>query len=310
MRRALFGVFLFGSIACLAADGSAPQVKPTFGWPSDFHATVAMTIEVKQWNSVEGDSKTRFEASSRWTVEKDGGRLFVRRTVPEGWKRAADFGAMAIAQRVVDYVPTIVVGSNGAFLGIEGLAEGRSQFVEEGGPSLFSGLSKETLMSTALSDGGLKAIVQDFWSALVESWIVWRDELGTGHVFSFESAVPQLGGDNLQFDGRSAETGTEECSRGGIVRSCHVYVVTTSANPAQVKKLVANMMTSGQPAPFRFVSWDQSTETRLVAEADTLLPHLLRIASRSSMTVEAEGERQSLRQELVKEYRFSYDAQP
>jgi hypothetical protein len=304
LTRLLLSVSLTATIGAAAAEGPAPR----FDWPDGLVMDASARIHGARTAGAETLSSWDAQGTSRWSVRRDGGRTFIERAPFSGWDGTQPPANAALPFRVVDHVPTLVIGRDGTFLGAEGLeaARGRIRGSLPGLADTPPGI--RSVIDAALADPGLRAMTGDFWSMLIGAWLMAGAEVHEGFEFTQRTAVPQLGGGELDLRGKIELQGISDCARGGVTRRCGTFHILSSADQAQVRALLEKLLASTVGQGFRFVGFEQQMESTVVAELDGLVPHRMTLRQQSSIEAEQDGERQKVTEVSSKDYVFTHTA--
>lgn len=308
MRRPayLLATTLLALATLTPAQGAGPA--PRFDWPDGLVMEVSVRIEGGRRDGKAETASWDLRGSSRWTVRRDGGRTFVSRSAFSGWDGKQPPAGGDLTNRLVEYVPRLVVGKDGEFLGIEGTDAERARIVAS-----FPDLRSEDAIVRALAeasvrDDALQSMTEDLWSVLVGIWLQAGPAIHEGYRFSTRVSVPQFGGAELDIRGVASLESTAECVRGGKTRRCATLKFRSSADQEQVKAILEQVIDPTGKAGIRWIGFDQVREFLLVAELDTLVPHRMTIRSQSLIEAEFEGQREKLVESTTKEYRVAHVA--
>ena len=304
LRASITAVVLLPALAGGVAAAESPV--PRFDWPDGLAMDVGFRIQGSRIDDEQPPLTWDVSSSSRWSVRRDGGRTFVDRTAPGEWKGKAGPPGNNLPFRIVEHIPRLVVAKDGSFLGVEGHDAARAGILESvpelrGGDALV-----RTLGETAIRDEGLRAIAEDFWGILIGAWLTAGERLGEGHDFSTRSAVPQLGGGELDIRVRVRLESVADCNRGGVTRSCGTFVMRSAADPEQVQGLLSRALTGAGAPKLRWTAFEQRNEMTVVAEVDTLVPHRATLLRESLVEVEYEGQKERRKETVSKEYTFAH----
>lgn len=306
LRTRFLSFLVLGAAAIgpVAAAGPAPH----FEWPDGLVMDVSIRIHGSRVADAETLSSWDARGSSRWSVRRDGGRTLVERTPFSGWDGTQPPGVGAFPFRTVDHLPTLVVGADGTFLGVEGLDAARER-IRAAVPELAKAPpGVRAVFDNAIADAGLRAMAGDFWSALVAAWLMAGPKVHEGYAFTQRTPVPQLGGGELDLHGKIELLQTSPCERGGVSRTCGTFRIASSADQGQVGALLETLLASAAGQGFRVVGFDQRMESTVVAELDGLVPHRMTVRQQSSLEAEQDGERGKVTETSTKEYAFGHAA--
>ncbi|HEX6183844.1 MAG TPA: hypothetical protein VFZ44_08045 [Pyrinomonadaceae bacterium] len=288
----------------LTLTGRAETLK--FAWPDGASAKVRARSEGRRAGM---GKEITWDMSSDFTmqVRRDGDRVVVSRNDFPGWKGTFPPSFGGGADRFIDMIPTFIVSADGAFIGIEGHETARklmSQSVEQSG-----GLDAPSrkVFETISSDAALRAMAADHWTTLIRLW--QEVELDPEAVYEFRNAtsVPQLGGGELEIVGTVRFVKEAPCaSAPGEQRRCAHFRGESSADKAQVVKLIQSLMkgtVAGNPV---ITDWDQRIDVDIVVDKATMLPQQLTVTRAHALGVSAQGRSQRGSEEMTKTYTFTW----
>ena len=288
----------------LTLTGRAETLR--FAWPDGASAKVQARSEGRR---VMMGKELTWNMSSDFTMQirRDGDRLVVSRKDFSGWKGTFPPSFGGGADRYIDMVPTFIVSADGAFVEIEGHETARklmNQSVEQSGGLDAASRKVFEIMS---SDSALRAMASDYWSTLIP---LWQDvELDPEAAYEFRNAtrVPQLGGGELDIVGTVRFVKEAPCgSAPGAERRCVHFRGDSSADKAQVVKLVQALMkgaTGGNPV---ITDWDQGIKVDIVVDKATMLPQQLTISRSHTLAVTTQGRTERGSEEITKAYTFTW----
>jgi hypothetical protein len=277
-----------------------------FAWPDGASAKVHVRSEGRR---TEMGKEVVWSMSSDFTmqVRRAGDRVIVSRNDFSGWKGTFPPSFGGGAERYADMVPTFIVSADGEFLGIEGYETARklmNQSVEQsGGLNTVSRNAFETMMS----DAALRAMASDYWSTLIP---IWEDvELDPKARYEFRSvtAVPQLGGGELEIIGKVGFVKETPCtSDSGDQRRCAHFRAESEADKAQVIKLVQSLVKRAGADIGAITGWEQRSKVDIVVDKTTMLPQQLTLSRFQSLEASVQGRTESASEERTKTYTFNW----
>ncbi|HZZ86592.1 MAG TPA: hypothetical protein VFE30_18845 [Anaeromyxobacteraceae bacterium] len=272
-----------------AASAAGDSVTPRFAWPDDFHAQVALDHRTVR----EGDSSTRAVVRHQLTTERKDGEIWVRVSGIEGQGDEPGLQLnLAIGEKLVQ-----VVGRDGAYKRAEGLDEAIAILRRAAGRETDGDKARESI----------RRQVRDDWEQTVGAWRGRR--LSAGQVVKAEqegalALLPSVVGTmevEYLFRGRvPCEEGQAEARCVELARS----VRPAKKSAREILAQVAAGLPAQQASTLRAV--EASSETVLVTEPDTLVPHRLLVRDQLSLTVEAaEGAQRSVTERSEDSYHFA-----
>ena len=303
-QRALVFVVLGLVSPVLTLNGRAETLK--FAWPDGASAKVQARSEGRR---VEPGKEVAWNMSSDFTmqVRRAGDRVVVTRADFSGWKGTFPPSFGGGAERFTDMVPTFIVSADGEFLGIEGQETARklmNQSVEQSG-----GLDapSRNVFAIITSDASLRAMASDHWSTLIHMWEDVELDPEASYELRNTTTVPQLGGGELDIVGTVRFVKETPCgSDRGEQRRCAHFTAESSADKAQVLKLVqALMQRAGAGSPV-ITGWEQRLKADIVVDKATMLPQQLTLTRFHAMEISEQGRTGRGSDESTKAYTFTW----
>jgi hypothetical protein len=280
--------------------GQAERLK--FAWPDGTSAKVHVRSAGKQVSS-----KTEtwdMSLDFKMHVKRVNDRIVVSRNDYSGWKGTLPPPLGGGAEQFIDTIPTVIVTSNGAFVGIEGHETARklmAQIVEQSG-----GLNRmeRQLFETMSSDTSLEAMARQHWAGMA---IVWRYvELDPNASYELRSVaqMAQLGGGELEIIGTLKFVKETPCESPRNDQRCIHLHSKTGGDKAQVRKIIQSLIEKTKSEPVTVTDWDQHINVEIVVEKKTMLPHYLKISRFHSLT--ANDKRSGQSQTSLGDYSTTY----
>jgi hypothetical protein len=240
-------------------------------------------------------------------VRRDGDRVVVSRNDFSGWKGTIPPSLFGGADRFTDMVPTFIVSADGEFLGIEGHETARklmNQSVEQSG-----GLDapSRSVFETVSSEAALRAMASDHWTTLLRLW--QEVELDPEAVYEIRNttSVPQLGGGELDIVGTVRFVKEAPCgSAPGEQRRCAHFHGESSADKAQVVKLIQALVKGAGAGNPVINDWDQRIKVDIVVDKATMLPQQLTLTRSHALGVSVQGRSERGSEETTKTYTFTW----
>lgn len=283
------------------------QERLKFAWPDGAIARVDVRSEGKQ---VKPGKTESWDMSCDFTMhlKRNKDHLVVSRHSPSAWKGTFAPVLAAGAEQFIHLVPTLIVTTDGTFVGIEGHETARKLMVQAIERSGGLNNMQRSLYEMMSSDASLEAMAQDHWAALT---VVWKlIELDPDATYEFESvaAIPQLGGGELNLKGMVKFVKETPCESARNDQRCvHLYSE-SGGDKAQVRKIIQSLLQKQSAAPVAVTDWDQRIKVAIVVEKKTMLPHHLKVTRFHSLTVKHKvlGESQTSWGEYSTTYTFAW----
>lgn len=314
MRRFHKAVFLLalGVVSpFLGLEARAETLK--FAWPDGASAKVSTRSQGRRTvTEREMGPEIVWDMSADFTmqVRRTGDRLILSR-VFSGWKGTFPPGFSGGVERFTDMIPTFVVSADGSFLGIEGHETARrlmTQAVEQSG-GLDAGARK--VFESMTTDAALRSIASDYWTVLVGLWQQVELDPEAHYELRNTTAVPQLGGGQLDIVGEVGFIKEAPCSSGG--GRCLHFHSETAADKEQAARLLQALMKKAIPGNPVITDLDQQYKVDLVVDRATTLPQQLTIKRIHAFGLTHQGRSGRASEEITKSYTFVWtlpDAAP
>lgn len=160
-----------------------------------------------------------------------------------------------------------------------------------------------------MSEGALNAEAEQNWTSSVGLWA--GDEVVVGETYTSreEAPFPMMENRTLVMDVETTLEGRTACVEGGPADACVRLVVSSSADPADVRGVMEEMfgrMFADAPAEMEISlgEFDQTSVVEAVLEPETLLPHTVTVTSNADIEMTVMGQTMPMVQEMemVTEY--------
>lgn len=287
----------------LSPDGRAEALK--FAWPDGASAKVSTRSEGRRVGTG-ADVRWNMSADFTMRVRRTGDRVVISRDGFSGWKGTFPPNFGGGAERFTDMIPTFIVAADGSFLGIEGQEAGRKLMNQSVAQSGVLDAAERGVFETMTSDAALGAMAKDYWSMLVRLWEDVELDPEASYELRSVTAVPQLGGGELEINGGVRFVKETPCALGGAQRRCAHFSAETAANKEQVTKLVQALMRRAAGGNPVITGWDQRLKADIVVEKTTLLPQQLTLTRSHSLQVSVQGRTEGGSEEITKVYTFNW----
>lgn len=231
---------------------------PHFAWPVGASAQVQVQVTGKQ---TLGEHSRSWDQKSSYTltVLASGEELHVVRGPLAAWTGTRTDLNNSV-DKIVDLIPVIRVTREGEFLGIDRAGEA----VEQVRKVLAKDLP-DAAVATMTSEAALRAVEQDFWNLLVDTWITMRPSSAEPTLLTHTTKVPQLGGGDLPLQLEVRRVNDVPCDPSDTARRCVEFRMVSRPDKPTVEKLLAGVDVS-------MTAFDLSQEMRVVTDPETLLP--------------------------------------
>ena len=295
-------VMLFTLVAILPIISQAQTLK--FAWPDGASAKVQIRSQGRR--TAKNEKVHTWDMSSDFTmrVQRTANRIVISRDGFSGWKGTFPPSFGGGAERFVDMIPTTIVSTEGAFLGIDGAETARqlmTRSVEQSGgldPIMRKGFE------TISTDVALQAIASDHWSLLVGLW--QQVDLDPNAYFEIRNVVPvpQLGGGEIEIAGTCEFVKEAPCTPGQGDRQCAHFKAQTGSDPKQVSKIIQSFLEkAGADAP-RVSVFEQRLKVEIVVDKQTMLPQQLTVTRHHGFEFNVQGRDSGGSEEFTKSYTF------
>lgn len=292
----------------LLATGLCVAEEPVglrFAWPDGATASVQVTSEGQRRASI-GDLDWKMSCEYQLRVKHADDRVIMSRDGFTGWRGAVPPSAAGGAGRFVEMIPTLVVASDGSFLGIEGQDEARRRMVHAVEASGNIDPAMKVLVDGFSSDDGMRAMASDHWALLAELWIDTEVDPEASYEFRGSGPVPQLGGGELEMLGTLRVIEETNCPPPHEAKRCVRLHAESAPNKEHVHRLLEALMTRvGAEGP-RVTAFDQSSVSEILLEKATMLPHRLTLRRSSKIDFEGSGEKASGTEATETTYAFNW----
>jgi hypothetical protein len=287
----------------LSLSGRAETLH--FAWPDGASAKVQARAEGRR---VMRSEKITWDMTSDFTmrVRRAGDRVVVSRHDFSGWKGTFPPSFGGGAERFIDMVPSFTVSADGQFQGIEGTETARKLMYQSVGQSGGLDAMSRSAFETITSDASLKSMTSDHWSVLNR---LWTDvELDPEAVYELRNvtAVPQLGGGEIEITGTVQFVKETPCASGRSDRRCVHMRAETGADKAQVGKIIQSLIKQAGAERPAVTAWDQRFKVDIVMDKATMLPQQLTLTRIHSMDISVRGESGTASEEMTKTYTFTW----
>lgn len=295
-------------VVALILPGSLYAQKETlkFAWPDGASAKVQVRSEGRRVR--EGNRRT-WDMSADFTmqVKRTADRVVVSRNDFSGWKGTYPPGFGGGAERFVDLIPTVIVGNDGAFVGIEGQETARkameAALAQAGGST-----PKRNALKAVYSDASLELMAVTHLASMVNLWL--DVELDPAFIYEIHSQtrVPVLGDDEIGINGTVKFLKETSCEATRADRRCVHLQAETACDKAQVTKLLQSFIqraTAGNPI---LTAFDQQYKVDIVVEKTTMLPQYLKITRIHNLTLKSKttAPAESGSEEISTTYNFTW----
>ncbi|MET0624960.1 MAG: hypothetical protein ABW250_18570 [Pyrinomonadaceae bacterium] len=276
-----------------------------FAWPDGASAKVSTRSEGRR---VGTGPEINWNMSADFTmqVKRTGDRVVVSRDGFSGWKGTFPPGFGGGVERFTDMIPTLLVSADGSFLGIEGQEAARKLINQSVAQSGGLDAAARNVFETMTSDAALRSIASDFWTTLIPLWEDVELDPEAAYEFRNTTAVPQLGGGQLDIVGTVRFVKEAPCASGPGERRCAHFRSETAPDKAQVVKLIESVMKRAAGAGPAITGWDQRHKVEIVVDKATMLPQQLTITRLSSIEASFQGRTERMSEEITKTYAFAW----
>lgn len=289
-------------------------VALTFDWPSGLRAKV--TFSARTMRTVDGRSED-LNMTGRYdlvTSAAPDGLLIQSDNVDTDVENAGS-GPQALVKaymaKATSMPPSYVISPVGQFVRIEGLETFRARILEgiDDAFAEFPAAARDQVTQTLaalVTEEQLEFSLASDWNSYVGTWIGAELDEGDLYELTFNQPIPAFG--NMEVPMRSTFLFKQRVSCDGTqsAKRCVELEMRTFVAPeglaAAVEAFLARLP-AGQQVP-RIQDLQQETVMRLISEPDTLLPHLMESATRTTLTVAVRGEIQA--SSRIEEKRFVY----
>ena len=268
--------------ACLALSlsslaGAQPQTQRLkFAWPAGTVARVETERTRERRAGTNPAVTTRFRASYRMRVLSHPRGLLVKsdeynvlepKVLPEQ--------AEAASQVLSSLVPSLVVGEDGTFIGVEDLGPLLRTMEEMIAPlrgnTEMPGVTE--LASRLSSPAVLTSLSAQEWTALVGAWL--ELPLAPGQTpFESEESSPALPGITMPLKGTIGMLSRAPCTRAGTTYDCATVELSSAPDPKAMRLVLDRLMAGAKDMQdFSYERYDLRTEMRVTLETATMLPH-------------------------------------
>lgn len=276
-----------------------------FAWPDGASAKVSTRSEGRRTMTgpeMGPDITWNMTADFTMQVRRAGDRVVVSRGGFSGWKGTFPPGFSGGVERFTDMIPTFIVSADGSFLGIEGQEAARklmNQSVEQSG-----GLSpgERKVFDSMTTDAALRSIASDFWTVLVGLWQQVELDPEARYELRNTTAVPQLGGGQIDITGELGFVKEAPCSSGG--GRCLHFHSETAGDKEQVAKLLQALMKNAIPGNPVITDLDQQYKVDVVVDKATTLPQQLTITRLHAFALTHRGQSGRASENITKAYTF------
>lgn len=292
---------------------AADTVHLRFGWPVGLNARV--TAQKLRTRSRAGKpDTTNVQITYQFTVQPHTrGRLvrFHGFEVPG----SGALGATAeLEERVSAMMPSVIVDTTGAFVGIDGVdalhRELNAQFAPylQRADTLTAGT--RALLERLRSPEVLTALTEYEWNALVGTWIESDFVVGLIYESEYEQPFALLPGIMIPIVQDFVAHGRVPCRPADAARRCVELESRLHHDQDAVRRALDSLMAQVVSRDSGGIEdYEVEYEMRLVAEPATLIPHKLVVSKRVTVRVKsAQGARDETTQSDTKTTRYEYPA--
>ena len=300
MRRCRVAASALLFPATLAAQ-AGDSVSLRFAWRDGLTADVEHEV-LRVRTSHQGSDTTTMRTRSLMRVAAHPQGFVVRSDSlrVEGFDAAASVPT-EFAQRMMSTLgsltPSFVVSADGEFVQVTDLARLKAAM-----DSLFAPMVREmgesvpqvaSFMGQLLSEQALTASAAQEWNALVGTWVGAEWELGAVYELETEEAVPIMPGLTVPMRLQFSAAGRVPCSEADQATSCVELQMISVPDSAGMKRLTQQLLErlAGVPDAEEVVAalenMEVEQELTVVAEPNTLVPHLVVREKRVRVTVAA-----------------------
>lgn len=280
-----------------------------FAWPDGASAKVSTRSEGRRtMMGPETGPDIDWNMSAEFTmqVRRAGDRVVVSRDGFSGWKGTFPPGFSGGVERFTDMIPTFIVSADGSFLGIEGHETARrlmNQSIEQSGGL---DLGARRVFESMTTDAALRSIASDYWTVLVGLWQQVELDPEARYEMRNTTAVPQLGGGQLDIVGEVGFVKEAACSSdgGGGQRRCLHFNSETAADKEQTAKLIQGLMKKAIPGNPVVTDLEQQYKVDLVVDKATTLPQQLTITRLHAFGLTHRGQSGRASEKITKAYTF------
>lgn len=289
----------------------SPLLTPTasaetlrFAWPDGASAKVRTRSEGSRVEMDAKDSTWDMTADFTMRVRHAGEHVRIERADFSGWKGTYPplFGGGV--DRFTDMIPTIIVSTDGKFVGIEGQKAARALINRSIEQSSEFDAAARSEFETVMSDAMLPMIGNHFWARLVDLW--QGVELDSRRTASRRNTtmVPPLGELKIKAEVRFVKEAP--CSSVQSGRRC-LYFRSESAPDREhlvdLLESLKNRAASGGPV---ITDFEQQFKVEIIVDKATTLPQQLIIAGFNAIKVTVQGRTERAGESMTKTYDFDW----
>ena len=303
-RRVITFLMLAAILPSLKFTGHAETLR--FAWPDGASAKVQTRSHGRR--VIKNDETRTWDMSADFTmrIKRTGDRVVISRDGFSGWKGTFPPSFGGGAERFVDMIPTLIVSTDGTFIGIEGHETARKLMASAVQQSGGLDPKARTIFESMTSDAGLRAIASDHWSILVNFW--QQVELDPAAFYEIRNVtpVPQLGGGEIEITGTIQFVKEVPCTTGRDDRRCAQFRSETGADQKQVKKILESLLQKAGAGQPKLTVFDQRFKVDIIVEKKTMLPQQLTITRLHTFDFEMGGRSEGVSEEITKTYTFTW----
>ena len=311
---------LLVSAALAAGTHVSANVKETialtFDWPAGLRGKVAFSARTSKMQNGQSQDLAMAGRYEFTTVDASDGLLIEFHNVETEVENAGS-GPQAMIQKYMAEAtstpPSYVVGHDGEFLRVEGLAEFRQSILDGMSEALseFPSQTRDQIMQTmagVFSKEQVEVSLVSEWNSTVGTWLNAEMDEGDVYELTYSQAVPAFG--NMEVPMRSTFEFKRRlpCNGEEDAKNCVELEARTFVDPdglsAAVEAFLAQIP-SGQIAP-RIDDLQQETVIRLISEPGTLLPHLMETSTHTTTTISVGEETQTSSRMEEKHFVYTY----
>ncbi|HEX6101207.1 MAG TPA: hypothetical protein VF432_33130 [Thermoanaerobaculia bacterium] len=272
-----------------------------FAWPDGASAKVRTHSEGHRIG-LDADGTWDMTADFTMHVKRAGEHVRIERAGFSGWKGSHPplFGGGG--DRFADMIPTIIVSSDGKFVGFEGQDVARAlmrRSMEQSGG--FDAASRKEF-ETGMNDAALRVFANDFWFMLVDLW--QGVKLGSDRTYERrDRTMLPLGEFELTAEVRFVKEGP--CAAGPSGRRCLHFHSKVAVNREQVVERVESHKKRAAGGPV-ITDLQQQSVVDIVVDKATTLPQQLIITRLYGIETTVEGRAERGGQTNTKTYHFDW----
>lgn len=320
MHHRWFVATLIG-VACgtpvLAAAQEEPVVTFRFAWPAGLEAEVeASNLQIR---ALPGGTDTT-DATVRYRMRvrsHDEGKLVdfddFEPIASSGFAERAGVSLEAVSQQLGAFMPGLIVSDRGELIRLDNAAQLRQQMETLFRP-MFDSLiqinpSAQRMLNAMLSEQYFLSKAAEDWNALVGIWADAEYELGAVYEMESEEPSPLFPNVTIPFHYEFSLINLTKCPAPADDRLCATLEMASFPDDGRMRDLLSAMVErmSGRPGQIVYEDFQVENLITLVAEPETLVPHVLEITQSTQGRGREGNETAEFSQVRVRRFEYRYE---